>query len=65
MKFMSYVNQKLRPSYRTVLNLCLKAGFPLVDFFHTKRLFSWRKFLMMENIKNTPEIKSEAVVEGK
>ena len=41
----------------------IKAGFPLVDFFRTKRLFSGRKFLIMENMKNTPQIKSAAVVQ--
>ena len=36
---------------------------PLVDSFRTKRLFSWRRFLIMENIKNTPQIKPEAVIQ--
>ena len=40
-----------------------KAGLPLANFFRTKRLFSWRKFLIIENIKNMPRIKSEAVIQ--
>ena len=41
----------------------VKAGLSLVYFLCTKRLFSWRKFLIMDNIKNTPQIKSEAVIQ--
>ena len=32
-----------------------KAGLPLVDIFCVKRLFSLRKFLIIENIKNQPQ----------
>ena len=39
------------------------AGFPLVDFFCTNRLFSWQKFFIMKNMKNMPQIKSEAFVQ--
>ena len=41
----------------------LHAGFPLVDIFCTKGLFLRRTFLTIENIKKTPQIKSEAVVQ--
>ena len=41
----------------------VKAGLSLVYFLCTKRLFSWRKFLIMDNIKNTPQIKSETVIQ--
>ena len=40
-----------------------KVGFPLVHFFRAKRLFLMRKFLIMGNIKKTPQIKSEAVAQ--
>ena len=43
--------------------IACKVGFPLVDFFHRKRLFSMRKFLIIGNIKKTPQIKSEAVAQ--
>ena len=39
------------------------AGFPLVDFFCTNRLFSWQKSFIMKNMKNMPQIKSEAFVQ--
>ena len=35
----------------------------ILSRFSTSRLFSWRKFLIMENIKNTPQMKSEAVIQ--
>ena len=43
--------------------LLSKVGFPLVDIFRTEPLFLRRNFLIMENIKKTPQIKLETIVQ--
>ena len=46
-----------------ITNLFHLSRYPLVDFCRQKRHFSRQKYLIMENIKKTPQIKSEAVVQ--